>query len=113
MPDVSSGVAAPLCLPSIRSFISGSTLQFERGGKVIQLEKVYTSQTCAWCEGTGKRAVSIGYVISCLVCGGKGAVMMATPSGPCRNCQGRGRRNVTDACLTCAGTGWARVFEQA
>lgn len=80
---------------------------------MIQLERSYTSQTCAWCAGTGKRAVSIGYVISCLVCGGKGAIMVAQPSGPCRQCEGRGRRNVTDACLTCAGTGWACVFEQA
>jgi DnaJ-class molecular chaperone len=58
-------------------------------------------------------AVSAGYIISCLVCGGKGKVLMAQPAGPCRDCEGNGRRNVTGPCLTCAGTGWARVFEQS
>jgi DnaJ-class molecular chaperone len=80
---------------------------------MIQPKRVYGSEKCAWCTGTGKRAVSVGYVISCLVCGGKGAVMVVKPSGPCRQCDGRGRRDARSACLTCAGTGWACVFEQA
>jgi DnaJ-class molecular chaperone len=70
-------------------------------------------ERCAWCEGTGKWAVSAGYVISCLVCGGKGNILTVQPAGPCRGCAGSGRRNVTAPCLTCAGTGWARVFEQS
>jgi DnaJ-class molecular chaperone len=67
---------------------------------------------CAWCAGTGESAVSKGYVISCLVCGGKGQVSMAQPAGQCRPCNGTGRRNATNPCLTCAGTGWGRVFDQ-
>jgi DnaJ-class molecular chaperone len=78
-----------------------------------QQKRSYASEKCAWCEGSGKRAVSIGYVISCLVCGGKGTVLVANPSGPCRQCDGRGRRSLNAACLTCSGTGWACVFEQA
>jgi DnaJ-class molecular chaperone len=71
----------------------------------------YTSQTCAWCEGTGKRPLSAGYVVSCLVCGGKGKVLVAQPSGPCRQCEGGGRRNLTSSCLVCAGTGWVGVSQ--
>jgi DnaJ-class molecular chaperone len=67
--------------------------------------------TCAWCTGTGKSAVSVGYVISCVVCGGKGNLSMKTPVAPCQQCGGSGRRKVSSACLTCAGTGWSRVFD--
>ncbi len=70
-------------------------------------------QTCAWCGGTGRWAVSAGYVISCMVCGGKGKILAAQPASRCRQCGGSGRRNVSAPCLTCAGTGWARVFGQA
>jgi DnaJ-class molecular chaperone len=76
-------------------------------------QRSYTLEECAWCTGTGKWAVSIGYVISCLVCGGKGKVSVAQPAGPCRQCEGSGRRNVAGPCLTCAGTGWARVYAQS
>ena len=79
---------------------------------MIKTQTSQAAQTCAWCVGTGKWAVSIGYVVSCLVCGGKGKVTVAEPSGPCRQCEGRGRRSLTAPCLTCAGTGWERVFEQ-
>lgn len=68
--------------------------------------------TCAWCAGSGKWAVSVGYVISCVVCGGKGNVLVTRPAGPCHQCGGSGRRNLAASCLTCAGTGWERVFEQ-
>ena len=67
-------------------------------------------QTCASCAGTGKWAVSLAYVVSCLVCGGKGHVSIAQPAGPCHQCSGSGKRSATAPCLTCAGTGWARVF---
>jgi DnaJ-class molecular chaperone len=69
-------------------------------------------ETCARCAGTGRWAVSAAYVISCLVCGGKGKVMTAQPAAPCRDCAGSGRRGATAMCLTCAGTGWGRVFDQ-
>lgn len=75
-------------------------------------QKMIAPQTCASCAGTGKRAASSGYVVSCLVCGGKGHVSIAQPAGPCHQCGGSGKRNTTAACLTCAGTGWERVFEQ-
>jgi len=41
----------------------------------------------------------MGYVISCLVCGGKGTVSVVQPSGPCRQCEGSGRRSLTQQCL--------------
>jgi len=66
-----------------------------------------TSETCAWCAGTW--AISAGYVISCLVCGGKGRVSVIQPAEPCHQCLGSGKRNVANPCLTCAGTGWANV----
>lgn len=70
----------------------------------------YAPETCGSCAGTGRWAVSVAYVISCLVCGGKGKVSVAQPSATCRQCEGSGRRNLTSPCLNCAGTGWERVF---
>jgi DnaJ-class molecular chaperone len=70
-------------------------------------------ETCAWCTGSGKWAVSLGYTVSCLVCGGKGQVMVNQPAGQCQQCAGSGRRNPVSPCLTCAGTGWVRVLGQA
>ncbi len=75
-------------------------------------EITYAPETCAWCTGSGKWAVSLGYVVSCLVCGGKGRVMVNQPSGQCQQCGGTGHRNVASPCLSCAGTGWVRVFGQ-
>ncbi|HEX8747113.1 MAG TPA: hypothetical protein VF717_07920 [Pyrinomonadaceae bacterium] len=77
-----------------------------------QPQRTHAPQTCAWCAGTGTRAISKGYVVSCLVCGGKGTVSVAQPAGPCRQCDGTGRRNATSSCTTCAGTGWSCVFAQ-
>ena len=77
-----------------------------------QPKSVYAPQTCAWCTGTGQWAVSVGYVISCLVCGGKGNVSVAQPAGRCQQCGGSGKRGAANPCLTCAGTGWGRVFGQ-
>jgi DnaJ-class molecular chaperone len=87
------------------------TLCVERRCEVSQPQVNHALETCAWCTGTGKWAVSMGYVVSCIVCGGKGKVMMAQPAGPCRQCKGSGRRSVVSPCLTCAGTGWERVFD--
>jgi DnaJ-class molecular chaperone len=87
------------------------TLRCERMVNMIEQARSYVSETCAWCSGSGKRTISIGHDISCLVCGGKGKVQVLQPSGPCRQCEGRGRRSVNAACLNCAGTGWARVFK--
>jgi len=77
-----------------------------------QRESMGSRQKCAWCAGRGQWAVAVGYVISCPVCGGKGQVLVTQPAGTCRQCQGSGRRDATGPCLTCAGTGWARVFGQ-
>jgi DnaJ-class molecular chaperone len=76
-------------------------------------EKSYVRETCAWCDGTGKYAVSKGYISSCLVCGGKGQVSVRQPAGQCQQCQGTGRRNVASLCLSCSGTGWVRVLSPA
>ena len=80
--------------------------------KLNQPQKIQAPQPCAWCAGSGKWAISAGYVISCLVCGGKGSVLVGQPAGHCQQCAGSGRRNAASPCLTCAGTGWARVFSQ-
>lgn len=77
---------------------------------MIQTQASCASAVCAWCAGTGKCAVSVGYVISCLVCGGKGALSVAQPAVPCSPCEGTGRRAASKQCLTCAGSGWGRVF---
>ncbi|HEX8142607.1 MAG TPA: hypothetical protein VF553_08425 [Pyrinomonadaceae bacterium] len=76
---------------------------------IAQTQKNVAPGTCAWCAGSGQRAISAGYVVSCMVCGGKGNVLVAHPAGECQQCGGSGRRNTTGACLTCAGTGWSRV----
>jgi DnaJ-class molecular chaperone len=77
-----------------------------------QQQKSQAPERCAWCAGTGKWAISMGHVISCLVCGGKGNILVAQPAGYCQQCEGSGRRGVANPCLTCAGTGWARVLGQ-
>lgn len=77
-----------------------------------QLQISNAPAICAWCTGTGKWAISVGYVISCLVCGGKGNVSVAQPAAQCRQCGGSGRRNTANPCLTCAGTGWGHVLGQ-
>ena len=77
-----------------------------------QTQLNFAAETCAWCVGSGKWAVSAGYVVSCLVCGGKGRVGVAQPAGQCQQCVGSGRRTANSPCLTCAGTGWVRVFGQ-
>ena len=79
-----------------------------------QSQKSHAPETCAWCAGTGTWASSLARVISCLVCGGKGKVSVVQPSGPCRQCEGSGRRSTAGSCLTCAGTGWSTlVFADA
>ena len=77
-----------------------------------QPQRSFAPQTCAWCSGSGKWSISAGYVISCLVCGGKGHVLVTEPAGQCHQCAGTGKRNIANPCLTCAGTGWARVLGQ-
>ncbi len=78
-----------------------------------ETQKNHAPQKCAWCAGTGMRAVSLAHVVSCLVCGGKGTVSVAQPAGSCRQCEGSGRRSANGTCLNCSGTGWSRVFAQA
>lgn len=77
-----------------------------------QVDRRGAPEACAWCAGKGKWAVSVGYVISCPVCGGKGKVLVAQPSAECRQCRGSGKLNAVAACLTCAGTGWGQVLGQ-
>lgn len=73
--------------------------------------KSYALKSCAWCSTSGKWSISIGYQISCLVCGGKGTVSILSPADTCKQCGGNGRRNETNPCLTCAGTGWIHVSD--
>lgn len=75
-------------------------------------QKRYASRTCAWCSGVGEASISRGHITSCLVCGGKGHVYIIEPVEECRQCEGTGRRKLSSACLTCAGTGWAHVVGQ-
>ena len=78
----------------------------------MSLQRSYTSEVCAWCSGTGRWAISAGYVSSCLVCGGKGHISVIQPAQKCHQCEGSGKRGVAGPCLTCAGTGWARAAGQ-
>ncbi|HEX8709331.1 MAG TPA: hypothetical protein VF723_13890 [Pyrinomonadaceae bacterium] len=77
-----------------------------------QLQRSLAEVTCAWCAGTGTGANSIGYTISCMVCGGKGHLSVAQPAQACQQCEGSGKRNAVSPCLACAGTGWARILSQ-
>ncbi|MGH9942643.1 MAG: hypothetical protein ACRD9R_09855 [Pyrinomonadaceae bacterium] len=70
-------------------------------------QRSYAPATCAWCGGKGTQAVSLGYVMSCLVCGGKGHILATQPAERCQQCEGSGKRAASVPCLTCAGTGWA------
>lgn len=78
--------------------------------KPIKPQSSHAPEACAWCTGTGKWAISAGYIISCMVCGGKGHISVPQPAEPCHACDGSGKRNLTNRCLTCAGTGWASVW---
>ncbi len=77
-----------------------------------QPQRSYASKTCAWCSGTGNRDFSGGHVISCLVCGGKGHISVIEPAEECQQCAGSGKRNATNPCMACAGTGWTRFSRQ-
>jgi hypothetical protein len=74
--------------------------------------KIYTSKTCAWCVGSGRRILSMGHEVSCLVCGGKGHISISHPAEKCRQCDGTGRRNLSSPCHACAGKGWAHAVSQ-
>ena len=50
----------------------------------------HAPQPCAWYAGTGNRALSVGYVISCLVCGGKGHILVTHPAGSVGNVEALG-----------------------
>lgn len=75
-----------------------------------QPQRSHAPELCAWCGGTGQWSISAGYVVSCLVCGGKGRVSVTQPAEPCGDCAGSGKRSTSNPCLTCAGTGWAHLF---
>ncbi|HEX8568094.1 MAG TPA: hypothetical protein VGB02_10985 [Pyrinomonadaceae bacterium] len=70
------------------------------------------TQKCAWCGGTGNKALSASYVVSCVVCAGKGCFTTLEPAARCHQCLGTGRRNQFDSCPTCIGRGWIIVFGQ-
>ena len=74
--------------------------------------KIYTSKTCAWCVGSGRRLLSMGHEVSCLVCGGKGHISISHPAEKCRQCDGSGRRNLSSPCHACAGKGWVHAVSQ-
>ena len=67
-------------------------------------------ETCAWCAGTGESTASGGFIITCLVCGGKGNIRVNLPVETCPDCSGKGRRNATAPCLSCSGTGWSQAY---
>ncbi|MBA3321003.1 MAG: transcriptional regulator [Pyrinomonadaceae bacterium] len=77
-----------------------------------QQQNSYAPATCATCAGTGRQSVSLGYMMSCLVCGGKGHILVTQPSEQCEPCGGSGRRSTAGRCLSCAGTGWSRGSSQ-
>lgn len=70
----------------------------------------YVNQLCAWCRGTGKWNIAPGQAASCVVCGGTGKISVIQPPIYCRQCRGKGREQMTNPCLTCAGTGWEGVL---
>jgi DnaJ-class molecular chaperone len=74
-----------------------------------QMTKTYAPAKCAWCDGTGRWNVAPGVPASCIVCGGKGHVSAIQPAAHCQQCEGSGRRSVSNPCLTCAGTGWEHI----
>jgi DnaJ-class molecular chaperone len=76
-----------------------------------RLQKTYKLENCAWCKAGGRWNLAPGHVISCVVCGGKGQVSVAQPSGKCRQCAGSGKRNPASPCLQCAGTGWEHISD--
>jgi DnaJ-class molecular chaperone len=67
-------------------------------------------ETCAWCKGTGESTASGGFIVTCLVCGGKGNIRVNLPAEPCAVCSGSGRRNASGPCISCAGTGWSLAY---
>lgn len=67
---------------------------------------------CAWCGGTGKWNIAPGNNASCVVCGGKGTVLVSGQPRICWQCRGNGQTDGVNPCLTCAGTGWEMVLGQ-
>jgi len=71
-----------------------------------------TRLKCAWCNGTGKWKIAPGNKASCVVCDGRGAVLVTGRPRECWQCGGNGRMKGVSPCLICAGTGWEMVLGQ-
>lgn len=71
-----------------------------------------TKVNCAWCGGAGKWRIAFGNTAPCVVCDGKGSVVVSGHPKECQHCRGSGRNSRVSPCLTCAGSGWERVVGQ-
>lgn len=59
---------------------------------------------CAFCQGKGVQPGAER--LSCIICRGRGRVVMRQPYGVCKECQGGGRKQGTNLyCFACKGKG--------
>jgi hypothetical protein len=71
----------------------------------------YGLETCAWCNGAGKRG---GIQQRCEVCDGKSKLMVLQPAHRCIDCNCTGRLGLSaQMCLRCQGSGWESVLRTA
>ncbi len=78
----------------------------QAGGLAGGLEEV----TCSFCGGQGKDPFGImSWLSTCVVCGGKGLVLVPVSRRRCAHCQGTGAiKRFT--CTVCRGTGFVPEY---
>jgi DnaJ-class molecular chaperone len=66
--------------------------------------------TCSFCGGKGKDPFGImSWLSNCVVCGGRGVVLLPVSRRRCAHCQGTGAIK-TFTCTVCHGTGFVPEF---
>lgn len=74
------------------------------------LEGGFEAVTCSFCGGKGKDPFGImSWLSNCVVCGGRGVVLLPVSRRRCAHCQGTGAIK-TFTCTVCHGTGYVPEF---
>ena len=74
------------------------------------LEGGFESVTCSFCGGKGKDPFGImSWLSNCVVCGGRGVVLLPVSRRRCAHCQATGAIK-TFTCTVCHGTGYVPEF---
>jgi len=74
------------------------------------LEGGFEAVTCSFCGGNGKDPFGImSWLSTCVVCGGRGVVLVPVSRRRCAHCRGTGAIK-TFTCTVCHGTGYVPEY---